>query len=286
MAFHLIEKYIDEIYWNFKIGRSVKKLSVFSLRNDLKKHIKSPVFFLSTGRCGTQWFSNLLSTKENVVLHSPVPSFASQNRTVYKTLINENTTENEINLIKEIYLTGREQHLRYSSKSAKKMIETNNYITFFAPVLATIFPDAKFVHLYRHPGEFVRSGIRRNYYTKNNPDDIKRIVPLNNEDWPDYSQIKKIAWLWRETNTFIEKFKMKNECYSFNFNGLDPDNVMQLVNYLQIDIEISRVKKQLNKKLNVQKTGSFENYINWDDNQKNELKETCGELANTYGYTL
>ncbi len=285
-AYRLFEKYFEEIYWNLKIGRSVKKLTIFELRKDLRGHIKSPVFFLSTGRCGTLWFSNLLSEKKNVVLHSAVPSFASQTRAVYKTLINKNVSRNEINLIKEIYFAGREQFLRYSAKSEKRLIETNNYITFFAPILSSIFPDAKFVHLYRHPGEFVRSGIRRNYYTTNNPDDIKRIVPLNNENWSNYSQIQKVAWLWRETNLFIERFKEKNECYSFNFNELDVDNILQLTDYLDINLKPSRIDNLLGKKMNIQRGGVFKNYNDWNKNEKSELIEICGELANSYHYSL
>src|SRR6056297_2758382 len=205
---------LEDIYWRLKAGKTKKRLTVFELRADLNKHIQNPIFFLSTGRCGTKWFSELLThSKELFVLHSPVPSLAIQNKLAYELFKKNSLNKNCIDLLKEIFLTGREQYLRYTYKTNKRYIETNNYITFFAPILMELFPDAKFVHLYRHPGEFVRSAIRRNYYTENNPDNLKRIVPLDNPEkdhWENFSQIEKTAWLWNETNLFIEHFKDNN----------------------------------------------------------------------------
>ncbi len=283
---------IDDLYWLLKAGKSKKRLSASELKSGLNKYIKSPVFFLSTGRCGTKWFSDLLSTNKSLmVLHSPKPTFANQNKLVYETLNKGDVCGSEKNLVKEIYLSGREQYLRYSYKTKKKIIETNNYISFFAPILIELFPDAKFVHLYRHPGEFVRSGIRRNYYTKNNPDNIKRITPTDKEqlkDWGKLSQLEKTSWLWNETNFFIENFKKeyRANCYNFNFNELNPDNVISLMEFMDISISESNIKKAINKKSNVQITGSFAEYKEWDSDQKNALKGICNNLSEKYNYTI
>jgi hypothetical protein len=204
---------LEDIYWRLKVGKSNRKLSVFELRSELNKYIKKPIFFLSTGRCGTKWFTDLLRhNKSLMVLHNPIPNLSIQGKLVYEISNKGSLTNSEVSLIKEIYFAGREQYLRYSYKTEKRYVETNNYITFFAPVLAELFPDAKFVHLFRHPGEFVRSGIRRDYYTPQNIDDIKRIIPNElpkSKDWNHCSQLEKTAWLWNETNLFIEIFKEK-----------------------------------------------------------------------------
>lgn len=284
---------LDDIYWRFKLGKSKKRVTVFELRSELNKYIKSPIFFLSTGRCGTKWFSDLLNyNKSLMVLHSPAPNLAVQSKLAYEIL---NTTENipisENKLLKEIFFAGREQFLRYSYKTNKRYIETNNYITFFAPILIELFPDAKFVHLYRHPGEFVRSGIRRNYFTADNCDDIKRITPVietQSENWKSLNQLGRVLWLWNETNVFIEKFKKNHpeNCVDFNFNNLTAESVKSLLKFLDIEISQSIISKSLTKKSNIQKQGSFARYENWDDEQKNILKKTCSALAIKYGYKL
>lgn len=282
---------IDDIYWFLKAGKSRKKVSATELRSDINKYIQSPIFFISTGRCGTKWFSNLLElNKSSFVLHSPTPSFASQNKLVFETLAEKEISKKEEELVKEIFLAGREQYLRYSYKTQKIYIETNNYISFFAPILIKVFPDAKFVHLYRHPGEFVRSGIRRNYFSKNNPDNIRRITPnhIQMESWEQTSQLEKTAWLWNETNSFIENFKKENQanCYDFNFNELNLENVKSLLNFLEIKIPESSIKKVLNKKSNAQKKGTFAKYKDWSEDQKLELRKICQELSEKYNYTI
>lgn len=280
---------LEDIYWRLKVGKSNKRLNVFELRSELNKYIKDPIFFLSTGRCGTKWFSDLLDhNKSLMVLHSPIPNLSIQSKLAYNTLIQDNASDLDKTYLKEIFLTGREQFLRYSYKTEKRYIETNNYITFFAPILADLFPDAKFVHLYRHPGEFVRSGIRRNYYIPGNPDNIKRITPSSDDEWNNFSQLQKTAWLWNETNKFIETFKTNHpdNCFDFNFNDLTLDNVKFLMLFIGIDIPLNLISKQLRNKSNIQKEGSFPKYEEWDENYKENLKYICSELAKKYQYSL
>ncbi len=274
---------LDDIYWQIKFGKSKKQLSYFDLRSNVNEYIKAPVFFLSTGRCGTKWFSDLFShNKSLMVLHNPTPNLAFQSKLAYEAYNQDILTRFDDKLLKEIFWVAREQFLRYSYKSQKRYIETNNYISFFAPLLVEIFPDARFVHLYRHPGEFVRSGIRRNYYTEGNSDDIKRIIA--NADWDKYNQIEKVTWLWKETNQFIEDFKQTNpdKVFDFNFNNLNFNTVSDLLNFLNIEISSRRIEKSLNIKSNVQKMGSFPTYNNWNVSDKESLKAICNEFVLKY----
>ena len=283
---------LDDIYWSLKFGIPRRKGTIYDLRNASFQNLSQPVFFLSTGRCGTKWFSSLIQKDRSCkVLHAPIPTLAYQGKMVYEQSITGVSASHK-SLIQEIYLGARESYLRYSYKCDKKLIETNNYITFFAPYVFDLFPDAKFVHLYRHPGEFVRSGINRFYYTNTKNDDTKRIVPLRDPDlgrWKNYSQIQKISWLWNETNRYIESFKSElpeNQCYSFNFNELTVKNVMDLLHFLGIHISKSTVQKKLNKKVNPNKRKKKEPYFQWPEDEKEQVKSICGELAKKYGYQL
>lgn len=280
---------LDDIYWRIKFGKVKKQLSVFDLRSDLNSYIQKPIFFLSTGRCGTKWFSDLFSEdKSLMVLHNPNPTLATQSKLVYD-LSSGNIGEREKDLLKELFLTGRELYLRYAAKTKKSYIETNNYITFFAPILSEIFPDAKFVHVYRHPGEFVRSGIRRNYYTENNTDDIKRPIPGKDfRGWNVATRVEKVSWLWNETNQFVEEFKKVNrdKVFDFNFNELSDVKVKELLTFLDLDSSKLNLHKALNHKANTQKSGSFPKYNDWSAEQKRQLRDICNPLAEQYNYDL
>ncbi|MDZ7741830.1 MAG: sulfotransferase [Bacteroidota bacterium] len=217
---------LDDIYWNLKFGRSIRKSNFQDIR--LRGlDVPPPVFFLSTGRCGTNWFYYFLSNfKAYKTFHEPIPNLGAQGRLVYNNYQKSGFApdENEKQLMKEIFLAGREQFLRYSYKTNKAFIETNNHVTFFAPLLIELFPKAKFIHLVRHPGEFARSAMRRNFYAGTS-DDIKRIKPLSGpykEKWETTSQAEKCAWLWKETNAYIERIRKFIPEEQFFFFNLQP----------------------------------------------------------------
>lgn len=283
---------LDDLYWILKFGFPKKKGTIYALRQESFANLPQPVFFLSTGRCGTKWFSNLLKKdKQFKVLHAPDPTFAMQGKLVYE-LFKGNPSSEQRKLMEEIFLSGRESFLRYSYKCSRNIIESNNYVTFFAPLLYELFPHAKFVHLYRHPGEFVRSGINRLYYTGKKNDDIKRIQPIYKEEqeqWEHYSQIEKISWLWRATNEYIESFKEnlpEGKVCSFNFNQLNPENVMGLVKFIGANITRRQIEKKLYKKANVQRSVIKEHFTQWPEHEKEQLRNVCWNLADKYGYSL
>lgn len=286
----------EEIIWILQFGIPKRTGNILRLINTNFQGLRPPVFFLSTGRCGTQWFANLLKKEKLMkVFHEPQPNLGVQGRIVYEIIQRHNyelPLEIEC-LIKEIYISSREQYLRYSYKTDRTYVETNNNITFFAPILADLFPEAKFIHLYRHPGEFVRSAIRRKFYSPDNIEDMKRITPVNNkpsiQEWQSYSSIQKNSWLWLTTNQFIDKFKNAtnpDRHFTFNFNLLNKDNVAELLRFLEIDIKDNAIKKLINVKHNQQKTGHFPKYQAWNENDKKELIDICGSLAKQYGYEL
>jgi len=283
----------EDILAQLKYGFSKRKGTIYYLRRNEFRDLGSPVFFLSTGRTGTKWFAELLrKDKRFLVFHTPTPDLSVQSVFAYNLIQQDNHTlsREEITALQEIFLAGREEQLRYSYKTQKRYIETNNYLTFFAPVLARLFPQSKFVHLYRHPGEFVRSAINRNYYGDNDNNIIRRIKPVEGyyrDIWDNLTQIEKSAWLWNETNLFLEDFKSKintDRVFSFNFNELSIESVKSLAQFIGLDFEERLIRKKMKKKKNVQKTKKFPPYEQWSEDEKLRLKNICGDLAEKYGY--
>lgn len=285
----------EEIIALLKYGIPKKKARIFDLRTNNFKDLKPPVFFLSTGRTGTQWFTELLNkTKRTLVFHVPKPDLSMQSVFIYGMLKKGKLEQNNDlwQAAKEIFLAGREENLRYSYKTDKLYIETNNFLTFFAPILAELFPNAKFIHLYRHPGEFVRSALNRNYYGENDKNIMRRIKPVDGyyyDNWNNLTRLEKSAWLWNETNLFIENFKSdinKDRVFSFNFNELTLEKVKSMTQFIGFDLKENTILKNMHRKKNVQKKKHYPPYHNWDIKDKNKLKDICGELAEGYGYHL
>jgi len=290
---------VENLSLLFEFGIPKRRGTIFTLRESSFGDLNRPVFFLSTGRCGTNWFQALLSLDKNLkVVHEPQPNLAFQNKFAHKVLslaeyTNGISEELALEALKEIFTAGREKYLRYCFKTKRRFVETNHYQTFFAPAIAQLIPDSLFVHVYRHPGEFVRSAIRRGWYTSGNMSSPAFPEPLpgtpDHKKWQSYSLIQKNAWLWRETNIFIENFKKgleQERVFTIDFSDFNISNIIRLIDFIDADISFSLAEKQMNKKVNVQKTGDFPKYEEWSKSQKKELSDICGELALSYGYKI
>lgn len=282
-----ISQLIDQLYWIAKFGRPIRKISSEELFSS-PELIEHPVFFLSTGRCGTEWFTHTIKKAKNVsVFHNPTPNLSVQNKFVHD-LIQKGTDQPLVDEVAtQLLFAAREQYFRFSYKTNKRYIETNNHITFFAHTLAKLFPTATFVHLYRHPGEFVTSGINRGWFDQNNSA-TEKMITADSEEWGNYSQIEKIGWVWKETNNFVEAFKKShpNRVFAYDFSKRDPGELTELFQFLNITLSDSFIKKSLRKRRNVQKEQRFPSYKDWKEADKEALKTICGDLSEKYHYTL
>lgn len=166
----------------------------------------SPVFFLSTGRCGTELITRLIRGtrgKSAVVYHSPVPELVYADRLAYELSA---FTARELELA---FIAARFEKVADAFLRNRVYVETNFRVTFFARAISNVFPKARFVHLYRSPIGFAKSAARLGYY-EGRYTDIARIRPLHHpyiDEWYGWSPIERGAWLWNETNSWIEGFK-------------------------------------------------------------------------------
>ncbi len=248
-----------------------------------------PCFVLSTGRTGTLLLNHLLSlSQDSFALHQPTPEFIQSSRFAYEK-INENPE-----ILKEVFKSGREELVLKATQLQKIYIETNNRITFFAPIIRDVFPNAVFIHLVRHPGDFIRSGIRRNWYSGQHDHDIGRITPYQGKtfmQWERMTQIEKIAWLWNETNQFIEDFTkgLPSDTHLFVKSEdlfINPDIIQKLFQFIHLKgFNYKKVKTLLKKPVNVQKKGSYPKYTDWNHEVKIQVEHFI-PLAKGYHYSL
>ncbi|MFC1568997.1 sulfotransferase [bacterium] len=246
-----------------------------------------PCFVLSTGRSGTLFLNRLLILSPDIMaLHQPSPELIRASKQAYENIYNNPAT------FQETFKSAREELLLYAANRNKTYTETNNRITFFAPIIRDCFPNAVFIHLVRHPGDVVRSGIRRNWYSGKSSHDPGRIVPVSGEmikEWDTVSLIGKIGWLWNETNQFIEDFKKQlpeENCLFIRAEDLfkDIEIAASVFPFIKVDPpSIKKIQKLMQRPANEQRKGQFPRYKDWSDEDQEILKRFC-PLAQKYGY--
>lgn len=259
---------------------------------DIDEILQAPyVFVLSTGRCGTALLSELLKQNQTFwVHHDPQPALEFASSYAHRHCVS-------IEALKVAILAARfESHFVQSYMRTRVYVETNNRITFFSPALADLLPNAKFIHLVRHPGDFVRSGMRRGYY-EDKSRQYQRLRPVDSELWDTMSRQEKIAWEWNEINQYIESLKSNvpdNRILTINSESLFGENksdvlaqMWQFLNHPNPHVTDKgrEILKSLYKKpINAQTRGVFPAFKHWNDEDKSKMKDIVGDLADRYGY--
>jgi hypothetical protein len=280
-------EYLKNQRGNYKYQKRPNVIFDEKLLNQIRNDYE-PVFVLSTGRCGTEYLTRILEQSDQTkVYHSPQPELLLASKYAYE----NNETDQE--QLKKILDAARIELILNAYLRNQCFIETNNKITFFAYAISDLFPKSKFIHLVRHPGSFVRSGLNRNWYTNSSNHDLGRIVPNSAEiDFAGFNEIQKISWLWNETNLFIEKFK-SDYLESTRIITVKSENlfgniasIKSIFDFIGCEQPLkNRLNKIINEKINSQKKSSHPNYSEWSMADKNQLKSIC-TLAPKYDYRL
>jgi hypothetical protein len=249
------------------------------------------IFVLSTGRVGTKTLAALAGLSNSIVaLHEPTPKLYGLSSLYYR--CSKETIIDEI--FAEAFLTARRERFRYVLSLGKGYVETSPQVTFLAPAIQIAVPQARFIHIVRDPRAFVRSGMRRGWYS-GHPMDSTRLKPLNKSKdykyWEQWEPVEKICWLWKETNIWINRFMQslpeakKIFLHSENIFLNEKKEMKKLFDFLDTAIpHDKKIKKILSKKLNAQKTGYFQEAPNWSDEMYARFYRITGEIAKQFGY--
>ncbi len=261
--------------------------AVYGKYHETAKPYGNAFFTLSGGRCGTQTLSHLLDMASNArVWHHPLPFLVNETFEAYCQRDNQD-------LRRDVFWRGRGQFMYNTWSNGLIHGETDHNMTPFCDIIAKDIPDAKFVVLIRNPWDFVRSGMRRNYYN-GHPWDTGRLRPMEDEmalsDWNSLSQFEKVCWLWNKTYTFILMqlpVLGQENVFLLTFEDMveKPQVLFALSEFLGLkEIAAQQVDEVLKKKLNAQQTGSFAVPNDWTGQMKQRLWEICGETAQIFGY--
>lgn len=257
----------------------------------------SPVFILSTGRSGSKTIATLLDCSENVTAyHEPRPAFQYFSNYAFH-------HQSEVKILSNMIDAGRMEMILEVFIKDNIYVESNQCLTFFAPVIARLFKKSKFVHLIRHPGDFIRSGIRKGWHKNDSIWESGRVRMADKNQWAKMDQIEKLSWVWNMTNSFIEEFKyrvederifdLKIEDLSVNDNKIN--ELLRFVGAQYIPWgkikklqkkRVNKLKIGLNEPPNIKKIYDFPVYTDWDEEMKNKLKGILKDSAFRYKYVL
>jgi len=284
-------------HWT-SLGRMAKPLAAHTLESDCPY-----IFVLSTGRVGTQTLADLARLSPNLLAyHEPSPYLYGLSKQAY--LYSGNDVADQV--LVEALRCAREEQWSYSKSCAKGYIETSPQTTFLAPMIMRILPKAKFIHLTRHPKMVIRSGMNRGWYA-GHISDATRIEPsvdainssvinsgaISSDAWLSYTPLQKNIWLWAETNRWILDFCAtlpESQTLTLRAESLfagEADFIQQFYAFINAPIPPKKqIEKVLNKRLNQNVRGDFDEADEWADNMGDDLSAFVATVAAALRYDL
>ena len=213
---------------------------------DTKNLPQNATFFISTGRCATQWMTDKLSTHYHdlaVVKHEPF-----QIEYEPRFYFNAYHRKKEVNFSHAI-----EDHLAFILNTIQDFsyIETGWPVYGALPfILSRLQGRVKVVHLYRHPIRVAASLATKNVYSKGAWSDAVAISPsdygvtqgdLEGLKWNSMSQFEKCLFWWTEINQFALDLQRNFESipwltlkYEKVFSENSKNELRRLVNFLSL----------------------------------------------------
>ena len=255
-----------------------------------------PLFVLNTGRSGSAFVNNLLQSIQDIKsYHEASPNMFLQSNYAY-----HNQEKKEV--LQKMFEVARIELMLEASLKRKIYVESNQCLVFFIYQIKTLFPKAKFVHLTRHPGDFVTSAIKKGWHKNDSVWEYGRVKMEEEKRWMDLSQIERLGWVWRETHSYIEDFKL---IYPKDFLTLKLEdlttkasNINALLKFIgsKNSLEENKLYSILQTKVNeviisdepknMNKLATYPKYSSWPDSDKDDLKKFVSESASLYQYIM
>lgn len=167
--------------------------------------------------------------------------------------------------------------LRYSRHDV--FFEASNRLFSFSKELKNAFPNAKFVHLHRHPADAVCSAM-----SKPNVDEyLKNNLRFQGSLAGDVSQspFERFCHYWNNVNRRIA-IDVGDDCLSLSFTDLVSGYVSSLEKFIGTTLPI-RSRPTVNQGT-VRAEGRFPECSKWNKPQRDLLNSICGETMQQLGY--
>jgi hypothetical protein len=257
-----------------------------------------PVFIVSTGRSGSMMIARTLGVHPGIyALHEPYPRLNTEGFAKWS------------NPAKTSELTARVERkrrwlLEQTSHNGYLYVESSHFCSFFIPELFDLF-GAKFVHLHREGGDFVRSAIRRKWYRKEGVGGRIRtrlrrrfLVDIGQpfvDHWllppSRYTTVfEKVTWLWVEVNSIIlkafEQLPTENT-FSISLNSWTRNDLCGLISFLGESTDediLDKMFRMAEKRPNQSVSVGCPSDCALRKNEELVFKELAGDMMRHLGY--
>lgn len=246
------------------------------------------LFVLSTGRTGSSTLIRLLNLSPKVTaLHEPKPNLVREYRRAYSGVVLHPDR------YRRLFERARRRLISRVCPDGGVYAEAT-LLKFFAPVIAQMLPNARFLHLHRHPGEIIRSAMRRRWF-QDNPLDRYRIVPEpgdpDHQRWTQWDAFSKSCWTWHAENEYFLRLAQNvgaDRVLKLPFDEWTDQSTgayERVFGFIDVDPpDRDLAQAVLGVKHNEQTSGSFPTYEQWSPAQRQTLSEIAGATMARLGY--
>jgi hypothetical protein len=263
---------------------------------DFYAHYK-PIFVLNTGRSGSAFMQKLLKNFKKVTAHHE----AHPNLMSFPNYAFHNQSEKEV--LENVFKGARFELMLEAAIKDTVYVESNQCLVFFIHQIKALFPNARFVHLTRHPGDFVRSAITKGWHKNDSIWESGRIQMSDQKNWNRLDQIEKLGWVYRSTHTYIEDFK---ELYTDDVHTVRLEDLTQSTEVLKTMLafmgiydtfderglmikltqKINKVTINADEPENMFKLAEYPRYKEWNIADQEKIKNFTRSLSKMYDYEL
>lgn len=238
-----------------------------------------PVFILSTGRTGTDFFTRLFNeaVPDAWSLHEPRPAFRRRGQRLLAR--SPARFERMYFRIPRVY--------RHRKRKESLYVETNYHLFACIPLIRKAFPGAMIVHIVRDGREVVTSWLNKWRYITND-----HITPFHipgdpaQEYWEEWDPLQRNAWYWRTVQEIVERDGVDLTLRFEEVFGGERKGVYQLLDALKgrVDYDAEEVEKLLGEKVNPSPRDLFPPYEEWPEHWKERFQRIAGDKMAELNY--
>ena len=235
-------------------GRPLSEEEVASFIPTYEEMRHAPiVFVLGTGRSGSQAITETLNQHpECKAFHEDIMQLIRiSTQLAYRT----EESERYLSQIKDIF-----QCKVWQATKDQILVHSDQRFWNLVPFLASYFPNAKFVHLYRDPVPCIKSMLARNWYQDNEYFEYNthqwalfrlqgdQVGAFSPEAWAQMTNVERCTWYWTYVNQKIEaqlaSLDTKRTMF-INLKDLDShvDGLQRIMGVEQLPIQVKVTNK-------------------------------------------
>lgn len=273
-------------FWRHKARGLQYRLYVRPLDRQMRA-----LFVLSTGRAGSTALAKVLGLSPHITsAHELNPKLFRLRKSIY-----DSEGFDDPAMLSEIFHGERRYVFGRAARAGVVIADTSPFLSFCVSVLARELPNSKFIYMHRRPEEFIRSGMRRQWYQSHSNDPF-RLSPRPGtqayDSWESWKPFEKICWLWAEYNSVCsslydrlpESRKMVLPCADFWCKP--EESVERILRFLRLpNVCPNDIRAQMESPINAQSTGTFPEQTQWTALQKDRMQQIAGPMTRKLGYT-